>query len=114
MLTRKTLATASLLLAAACSAPPSLSSQIDAAEAIRLRDASVKAGYITSHTCTGNEAMVTPHFWNGIDAKAKEGVVLSLARICDVEQSGDRMTVKDATSGKTLASYSGGYSVKFY
>ena len=64
-------------------------------------------GYITDRSCTGNTAHVTPAFWHGLNAKGKEGVVLALARICSVQNSGDRMTVKDSISGKDLASYSG-------
>lgn len=77
-----------------------------------LIDQSVQAGYITEWTCVGNTARVAPVFWLGVDAQTKEGVVLSLARVCESQNSGDRMTIFDARSGRKLAEYHGG-SVRF-
>ena len=107
-------ALAALLVLAGCGPAPSLTANIDVEEARRLTEQSRKLGYITDFTCLGNEASVTPQFWNTVSAKSKQGVVLSLAKLCDAENSGNRMTVKDSQSGKTLASYDGGLKVTFH
>lgn len=101
-------------MCAACGPAPSLTEHINVEDAKRLTAESMKLGYITEYTCAGNTADVTPQFWNGIPAKTKEGVVLSLAKICDAQNSGNRMTIRDSRSGKTLASYDGGFKITFH
>lgn len=90
-----------------CGDLDSPASRVNAQKARALIDQSVSAGDITRWTCTGNEAAVRPGFWQALDERAKRGVVLSLAAICREQQSGDRMTILDAQSGKRLASYTG-------
>jgi hypothetical protein len=86
---------------------PSSTAAVDIEKAEELLQQSKTAGYITSFTCTGNEAEVTPQFWAGLNARAKKGLAMSLAAICDSQQSGNRITILDDQSGKTLASLSG-------
>jgi hypothetical protein len=97
------------LLAVGCadSVAHSPASRVDPSRARALIDQSVQAGDITRRTCLGNEAAVRPGFWQGLNERGKQGVVLSLAAICLSEGSGDRMTVYDAQSGKRLAAYTG-------
>jgi hypothetical protein len=97
-------------------APPGSTSPRDGVSiesARSLIDQAKTAGHITRHTCIGNEADVAPGFWHALDADGKRGVVLALAKICAAEKSGDRMTVKDARSGKVLATYRG-VNVEFH
>jgi hypothetical protein len=95
------------LLAVGMETPRARTAGIDVTTARSLVERSVQAGYITEWTCTGNTAHVAPAFWLGIDAQTKEGLVLALARICDAQHSGDRMTIYDARSGRELAEYHG-------
>lgn len=89
-------------------ASPSLTAGVDLEKAQELLEQSQAEGYITSFTCIGNEAEVTSHFWAGLTGKGKKGLALSLAAICNSQQSGDRITILDSQSGKTLASFFGG------
>lgn len=65
-------------------------------------------GVVTKFSCTGNEAQVNPVAWAVFDADAKRGLTRSLARHCDDQSSGDRITIIDAQSGRTLATFHGG------
>lgn len=80
------------------------------AQAMVARDQ--RAGRIRNFTCTGNTAEVEPAFWAALDAQGKRGVTISLAAVCHGQQSGYRITVLDAQSGRQLAEFSGG-SVTF-
>ena len=46
-------------------------------------------------------------FWASLEVNGKRGLIGSLARICAAQNSGDRMTIYDAQSGKQLAYYNG-------
>ena len=89
----------------------------DSPEAIAAASALVKTmedgGVIDHWTCVGNEAFVNEVAWNVFDAGAKKGLTLSLAATCDARNSGRRMTIKGAQSGKKLAQYTayGGFEV---
>lgn len=67
-----------------------------------------QAGYITRFTCIRNEVAVMPRMWITLDAEGKRGLTLGMAGLCEAQNSGRRMTVIDAQSGRRLASYHGG------
>jgi hypothetical protein len=56
-------------------------------------------------TCVGNEAVIDSQFWSALDAGERRGLTRSLAAACHRQNSGYRMTVKDAQSGRTLATF---------
>jgi len=71
-----------------------------------------KAGSILRFTCTGNTAEVVPGYWLALPAASKEGLTISLAAVCHSQDSGYRITVTDAQSGKKLSAFtSGSYEV---
>ena len=79
----------------------------------QLLDDSERIGLIVKRTCIGNEAQVSPAGWAALSADEKRGMAIALAAWCDDQNSGDRITIIDARSGRTLATISGGsYSVK--
>jgi hypothetical protein len=87
------------------------------ADEAKARDAAVKEavknGVVRKVTCQGNEAQVPRLTWLAADADTKRALTTLLATWCDDQQSGNRMTVIDAQSGQTLASYDGRtYSVR--
>lgn len=88
--------------------PTDSNATIDPARAQAFVDRATQSGALTDWTCTGNTAHVTPAFWESLDAKGKEGLVAALARVCDSRNSGNRMTIFDARSGRQLADYGGG------
>lgn len=85
----------------------SLTDGVDPVKAKAMIDQSTGAGYITKHSCIGNEVYVKPALWLTLDATGKKGLALAAARVCRDQKSGDRMTVFDSQSGRKLASYSG-------
>lgn len=93
--------------------PPTHINGVDLVKARALIEESQAAGYVTKYTCTGNEAQVTPRFWNAMLADTKKAFTMSLAALCERERSGNRMTVVDNRSGRVLATFAyGDYEIQ--
>lgn len=78
------------------------------ASARRLVERDQNSGLIRRFTCTGNEASIDPRLWSALDAESKKGLAIALAAVCHGQSSGYRITVKDAQSARTLATFSYG------
>lgn len=76
------------------------------AQSIEMVQRDQNAGRIKNFTCTGNTAEIDPAFWRALDAQAKRGLVIALASVCHGQDSGYRMTVTDAQTGRALAEFS--------
>jgi hypothetical protein len=94
-------------------APDRLLTEENLTKARALIEASQRDGFIRKFTCVGNEAYVTKPPWLAMNIDGKRGLAISLAGICEAENSGARITIYDFQSGQELASYGAfGFSVK--
>lgn len=95
-------------LLCACGTPQPLEPLLtkDAVEKARtLVQQSEAAGFIAKWSCTGNEAYVRPEFWTAMDVDGKRGLAISLAGLCEAEDSGRSITIFDQQTGKRLAAF---------
>lgn len=96
-------------LLGACGTPQPLQPLLtkDAIEKARtLVQQSQAAGYIAQWSCTGNTAYVRPEFWTAMDVDGKRGLAISLAGLCEAEDSGRSITIFNQQTGKRLAAFS--------
>jgi predicted membrane metal-binding protein len=76
-------------------------------------DRDKRTGLIRQFTCIHKEASIDPGQWDLLHAEGKHGLAAALAAVCYGQESGYRMTLKDAQSARTLATFtSGRFEVK--
>lgn len=96
------------LVACGSSAPeqPLLSAE-NLATARTLVRTSEATGQLARWSCVGNEAFVNPLTWAAFDVDEKRGMAISLAAICEAENSGRYINIFDHQSGQKLANFDG-------
>lgn len=96
-------------VAQACSGRPE-PPLLDAANLARARElvaASESTGQIARWSCVGNEAYVNPSTWAVFNVDEKKGMAISMAAICEAENSGRYIDIFDHQSGRKLARFDG-------
>lgn len=73
----------------------------------------VDGGLIRRYDCAARRAYVPGPTWRALDADQKRNMTMMLANVCQGETQARMITVVDDSTGKTVATFSGGtYSVE--